>query len=248
MAINPTICLAIGLGMSFSGVLLAAVLVPTSGHWPLWMGFGAAQVLIIIATFTVAHDAVHRVASRNRFINAAMLWGCGVIFLFDPMLFRRIHLWHHAHTHRPLDPDRFAAANQLLKRVVRSAFLIVGYYTWAVRNLWNDRRWRAHVAAAPLIPLGVGLLFAAMGKMNVFLFVWLIPLLLADAALAFFISSLPHDHENDVTTDLKLPRVLCWLLGNGHLHGTHHARPRVPWYRLPQVARESCPSIRQRHR
>ena len=67
--------------------------------------------------------------------------------------------------------------------------------------------------------------------------------LLTTALLGLFLSSLPHDHELDQTHNLNLPRPLCWLLGNGHLHLAHHTFARVPWYRLPGVWREYQQSI-----
>jgi beta-carotene hydroxylase len=203
------------------------------------------QSFFIIGAYTVAHDAVHRVASRNHLLNELMLAGCGVVFLFDPILYRRIHLQHHAHTHDgAADPDRFTFAGNVLGRVARSSVVIVGYYAYAVRALWSRPRMRKHVICAPFVPVVIGLTFAGFGRIDIFAIAWAVPVVLANGVLALLLSSLTHDHERDQTKNLDVPRWVGWLLGNGHLHLAHHRFPRVPWHRLPRVWREHVSSAR----
>jgi beta-carotene hydroxylase len=241
MRIGPTVVLGVSLIIGFFGLMTLGCCRVSTPTLLLLAGF---QLLAIVALYTVAHDAVHRIASPSRLLNEIMLVGCGVVFLFDPWIYRRLHLVHHAHAHSNQDPDRFASSSWLGGRLARSAVLQVGYYLHAFRTLWPHRRWRAHLILSPLLPVVAAALFASVGQLGVFLALWLIPLAVAGWFLGFVLSSLPHDHEADRTRNLKLPRPLCWLLGNGHLHLAHHEFPRVQWYRLPRVWREHQQALR----
>ena len=236
MRINPSAVLAIAAIGTLLGSLIISVDRPPS--WGLWIALGFLQIPVAIAAYTVLHDASHRVAGRARWANELLLFGCGMVFLTDGLLFRRVHLLHHAHTHRPNDPDRFTSARSRLARLVRSMLIAVGYYTYAVRTLWREPVWRKRLIVAAVLPIVVTAFFAWLGRLDVFLLLWLLPTWLAEGLMGLLFSSLPHDHEQDQTRNLTLPPVVGWLLGNGHLHLAHHEFPRVPWYRLPRFWRE----------
>jgi beta-carotene hydroxylase len=239
--IGQTVVLGVSLFTGFFAVIALGCCRASASTVLLLAGL---QVLAIVALYTVAHDAVHRIASRSRLINEIMLVGCGIVFLFDPWIYRRLHLVHHAHAHSKQDPDRFTSSSWLGGRLARSAVLQVAYYLHAFRTLWPHRRWRAHLIVSPLLPVAAAGLFAWFGWLGVFLALWLIPLAVAGWFLGFVLSSLPHDHDADRTRNLELPRTLCWLLGNGHLHLAHHEFPCVQWYRLPRVWREHQETLR----
>src|SRR5262245_56264931 len=100
---NPTVLLFAGLSIAFAIVLALAIALPHAG-WARAAWAFVVQGLLFFPAYTVAHDAAHHIASRNRLFNEIMLVTCGVIFLFEPYLFRRLHLTHHAHTDADDDP------------------------------------------------------------------------------------------------------------------------------------------------
>ena len=237
MRINPTVVLFLAVVTLFAAVVAVAVRSPQPG----WMLIGGAIVLQGIAycaAYTVAHDAAHHVASPRRALNELMLITCGVLFLFEPYLFRRLHLTHHAHTDEADDPDLFTAGPNVFIRALRSAVIHAGYYLHALRYWRHEARWRGHLLAGAMLPLVVVAIFLAAGKGTAFLFAWVVPLLLSSTLLGFLISSAPHDAHSHTTRNLNVPAILRWLLCNGHLHLAHHLAPTVPWYRLPAFWRQ----------
>jgi fatty acid desaturase len=232
MSISPTPCLAVAAAGAFWGGLLLggwAGVTPAAAVMLL-----PVQVLALIGGYTVLHDASHRVAGRSRWVNELLLYLCGLMFMTDGLLFRRVHLLHHAHTHRPNDPDRFTSAHHWSARLARSATIALGYFAYAVRTMWREPAWRRRLFVALLLPVTIATTFALSGHLKVFAILWLAPLAVAETILGLLFSSLPHDHEHDRTRNLELPTVIGWLLGNGHLHLAHHRYPRVPWFRLPR--------------
>jgi fatty acid desaturase len=251
MRFNPTVALFAGVASVFAGVLAGLMLAGQPAAGPIRAGAFVLQALIIFPAYTVAHDAAHHIASRRRVVNELMLIACGVLFLFEPYLFRRLHLMHHAHTdERGKDPDLFTSGRSWPVRAARSAMLHVGYYAYALRHWWGEPRWRRHLIAAVAMPLLILAAFAAAGRTSVFLVAWVGPLLAAGAVLGFMLSSAPHDARTHTTRNLHVPMVLRWLLGNGHLHLAHHLAPTVPWYRLPAFWRrqQNRPTTTSRRR
>jgi fatty acid desaturase len=235
--VNPTVLLFLAVVTLFAGVLTLAIACPHPG-WMLITGAILLQGIAFCAAYTVAHDAAHHVASPRRLLNELMLITCGVLFLFEPYLFRRLHLTHHAHTDEADDPDLFTAGPNVFIRALRSAIIHAGYYFHALRHWGHEARWRTHLLAGAALPLAVAPTFYIAGGGMAFLYAWLVPLLLSSTLLGFLISSAPHDAHSHTTRNLNLPRILRWLLGNGHLHLAHHLAPTVPWYRLPAFWRQ----------
>src|SRR4051794_31008083 len=124
MKLNPTVAVWTGAMTVFLALLAGAILLPHPGYQVL-VPLAVAQSLTIFVLYIVIHDAAHPSASRSRRLNDAMMCACGVVFLFDPYLYRRLHLTHHAHTNEDADPDHFTASPYLFMRWVKS-FLIAG--------------------------------------------------------------------------------------------------------------------------
>lgn len=234
---NPTVLLFAGAVGFFVSGIVCAVSCDLPG-WTVVILIAPLQVLAICAAYTVGHDAAHHIASRNRFLNETMLILCSVVFLFEPYLFRRLHLTHHAHTDESDDPDLFTSGRNWPMRILRSSMLHIGYYSYAFQHWRHDGRWKAHVFVGPLIPVIIAGIFVLSGNSLSFVIVWLAPLAIAGSVLGLLISSAPHDATTHTTRNLKLPVFLRWILGNGHLHLAHHVAPTVPWYRLPAFWRE----------
>src|SRR6185312_12731323 len=105
MKTNPTLILCAAVLSVFVGGLAVALALPHPG-WPVLAALAAGESVTIFVLYIVIHDAAHRSASKQRRLNEAMLFACGVVFLFDPYLYRRLHLTHHAHTNEDSDPAR----------------------------------------------------------------------------------------------------------------------------------------------
>src|SRR5258708_25091620 len=97
MKLNPTFVLWSIAMTIFLAALGGAMLLPHPGY-AILAPLAVFQSVTIFVLYIVIHDAAHRNASKSRRLNDAMMFACGVVFLFDPYLYRRLHLTHHAHT------------------------------------------------------------------------------------------------------------------------------------------------------
>lgn len=243
MKANPTVILFVIVFSVFLAGLGAGVLPAHPGYLAL-ASLGAFQTLVIFVLYIVIHDSAHRTASRNRSLNDVMLFLCGVVFLFDPYLYRRLHLTHHAHTNEEADPDHFTAASNLLVRWVKS-FLIAGaYYVYSLRHFRKNRTVLLHLFFTPVLVAALWVLFGAAGKTQVLVAGWLLPDFIAIGCLGFVLTAWPHHPARDTSRignarNLDVPRAVQLLLGNQHLHLVHHYAPSVPWHRLQAYWREN---------
>lgn len=242
MRANPTVLLFSILLSAFSADLLIACKAQQPG-WPALSLLLVLQCLVVFALYIVAHDCAHRTASKVRVVNEGMLFACGVIFLLDGWVYRRIHLTHHAHTNEPADPDRFTAGRTVLVRWLKS-FLIGGaYYVYALRHVRSKRHAALHLLFSPVLIGGLVAAFHLTGRTSVFVAGWLLPVFISMGFLGFVLTAWPHHPAEDTSRignakNLDVPRVLQWLLGNQHLHLVHHYAPSVPWHKLPAYWRE----------
>lgn len=243
MRVNPTVVLfGCVLGLFLVG-LSGGLLLPHPGYATL-ASIAAFQTVVIFVLYIVIHDAAHRIASKTRRLNDAMLVACGVVFLFDPHLYRRLHLTHHAHTNESADPDHFTASSSLLMRWIKS-FLIAGsYYAYSVRRFKKGRNLLMHLCFTPCLIAVLWLIFHRMGRMDVLVAGWLVPAFVAIGLLGFTLTAWPHHPAHDTSRigsarNLDVPRILQLLLGNQHLHLVHHYAPSVAWHRLPAYWRQN---------
>jgi fatty acid desaturase len=243
MKANPTIMLFGVVIALFAAGLAVGLLLPHPGYLVL-ASLALFESITIFVLYIVIHDCAHRTASKNRPLNDMMMVVCGVVFLFDPYLYRRLHLTHHAHTNEESDPDRFTAGRYLLVRWAKS-FLIAGsYYVYSLRHFRRNTTLLMHLCFTPVLVVSLCLVFAAAGKMAVLLACWFIPAFVAIGCLGFVLTAWPHHPAEDTSRigsarNLDVPRVLQLLLGNQHLHLVHHYSPTVPWHRLPAYWREN---------
>src|SRR5690606_15931709 len=91
------------------------------GAWHLsWqgkIGWPALLLLVCLGQFllyTVLHESVHGIVSRNRFVNDLCGMAASTSFMAPFWGFRYVHLKHHRFTNRPeQDPDLWSAASSL---------------------------------------------------------------------------------------------------------------------------------------
>lgn len=201
------------------------------------------QSLLVFLMFTPLHDSAHFIGSRNRVVNEMMLYFCWPIFLGNPILFRRIHIQHHARVNDgKMDPDHFTAGPNVPIQIFRSFFLIFYYHFYAIRN-WRSWRWRAHIAssiALPLLLLNLALITPFTWSI---LLAWILPAWIGIGLLAFANTAWPHHPAKSLnkylnTRNTYVPWALQLLMLNQNLHHVHHLKPNLPWYQYPEYWRE----------
>lgn len=204
--------------------------------WPAAPVVIAVQCWLYVGLFIVAHDAIHgTLAPAMPAVNRA----AGRLFVllyagFDFDCLARSHHAHHRHSGTEQDPD-FDAAHP-------NAFL--PWFLNFFRRYFGLREWAVLAAASLVMAVALG------DRAPLMLPFWALPSLMSAVQLFYFGTYLPHRHEAVPFVDGHRARgtALAWLpslltcFHFGH-HHTHHARPWVPWWRLPKAARgdAQCP-------
>jgi fatty acid desaturase len=243
MKLNPTVLLFAAVFPLFCAGLALGLVLPHPSYLVLSL-LALLESLIIFVLYIVIHDCAHRTASKNRTLNDLMLFACGVVFLFDPYLYRRLHLTHHAHTNETSDPDRFTAGPNVVARWVKSFFIAGSYYVYSLRHFRKNMTLLMHLCFTPVLIVSLCVMFGAAGKMAALVACWFIPSFVAIGCLGFVLTAWPHHPAENTSRigaarNLDVPRILQLLLGNQHLHLVHHYAPTVPWYRLKAYWREN---------
>lgn len=190
----------------------------------------ALQTWLYTGLFIVGHDAMHgTVAPGDRRLNDAI--GTLAVGLYAGFGFRRLRAAHHAH-HRHAatadDPDFHDGDPRLHRWMLAFGRRYVRpYQLVSIAAVYNLLHHGAGIGLAPL---------------NLF---FVVPSLLSVAQLFVVGTWLPHrplpdgypDHRRARPVDLPpwLSLLACYHFG---YHRTHHARPGVPWWKLP-AARQS---------
>jgi len=232
---NPTPFIFLTLATAFGLNIIASLWVGME-YWYVLVLVGCIQTIIVIAAFTPLHEAVHRVASSNRWINDGILLLSGPMFLSSPLIFKKIHLTHHARTNQgDRDPDHFVSGNHWAERWVRSFLLIFHYHIFYFQNFMRSKQERA-IFYSSISILGLLILGSLVtGFLPVLALVWFIPTLVGIGFLAFLNAAWPH-HPGKATNKyqntkiLLIPRPLEWLMMDQNLHLVHHLKPTLAWY------------------
>ena len=196
--------------------------------------------------FTPLHEATHRSLSTISWLNESVGRVCAWAFLGFFGGFRDVHLEHHKHTNHPEhDPDFWVARGPRWALPLRWLTLDLHYH------IAHLRRWSAlpmsHKVEAWVTGLVMSMMFIGMVVMGwglPLLWLWVVPLKLAFALLAFSFDFLPHHPHRVLATEdryratLARPsRLLSLLLLNQNLHNIHHLYPALPFYRYGQIWR-----------
>jgi fatty acid desaturase len=200
-----------------------------------WVYLFVSQGLLGFLMFTPIHDGAHKSVSRKRWLNELVFLGTWPIFLNSPLLFRRVHMAHHANTNGPLDPDKFTASESLAMRWAKSMLILPNYWYYAFKHYRRQSKYAAQIALTPLVPIVLFVIFALCGKAWLFILAWIGPVYLAIGILGYVNTAWPHHPATERTRvgntrNLYVPRALQWLMGNQNLHLVHHYQPNVPWY------------------
>ncbi|MBD2104561.1 fatty acid desaturase [Leptolyngbya sp. FACHB-261] len=212
---------------------------------------GIAQV----ALFAPLHECSHRTAFRHAGLNRAVAWLAGLILVLPPTWFRQFHLAHHRYTQCPeRDPELASPKPQslrhylwLLSGVPYWQAALVGLVRQAAGQLddldYLPKRLHPQVIVQARLFLAVYTSLVAHALLtwtSAPLIYWLIPLLLGQPCLRWFL--LPEhtgcNQSNDGLTNTRTVLAnagLRWLNWNMSYHTEHHLYPSVPFHALPAL-------------
>lgn len=245
----PTLSLLVGVYGGFAAV--------TFFHAALPVALVSALGAVLLALHSsLQHELIHGHPTRWRRVNRLLaLTPLSLWLPFDS--YRISHLMHHRDERLtdPLDdPESYywtetewrrlgtlprllvRVQSTLLGRMLIGPFWIVGGFLFSearavIAGEGPARRiWTAHVLH--LVPLLVWLVFVA--KMNLLFYV--LGIVYPATAILLIRSFAEHRAEHDVVHRTAIVES-SWLLGPlflfNNLHAVHHARPTMPWYRIP---------------
>lgn len=231
-----------------------------------WPRFGAVPLLsiLIFRNFSLMHEAVHGLASKNKLLNTTVGLIAGAIcFLpFEP--WKRVHLEHHYWSGNiEKDPVMAIVKNfpswppalqKTLDAVWRSWIPLMAFMQNVVFWIASARE----LARNPLslaMALSVALPLAAWGLLISALSHGVLLSILLPAVLLYLVAvevvNFPHHLElahfrdetrlpaweqHSVTRSCVYPRWLAKFVAmNFNYHTEHHLFPDAPWYRLEEL-------------
>src|SRR4051794_2935946 len=222
-------------------------------HHPLaW----AAAFVLMGRTFArlgiLGHEAAHRLLfsrkSVNDFVGKWLLAYAG----FTPIeAYRRSHMAHHKEEFGPEEPDiplyrgYPIPADSFRRKLWRDATFRTG---WKIRKPLLQLAWKRNpialqIVAVQLVLLGV---FTAIGRPELYLFLWLLPEMSAWRVLNRLRAIAEHGGMTR-STDRRLtthhvhqsPLARFWIVPyNTGWHLAHHVDIGIPWRKLPQLHEE----------
>lgn len=216
------------------------------------------RLLISLALANVAHamtifqhDCGHRSAFYSEWANVWFGRFLALFILMPFTTFAEVHRQHHRYLgNRDRDPDEWFYRRSAWKTHLREC-LFVPYFVY-LSLTWLGPTVRKTVIWELMLNVGTAttLIFASVeaGFFLVVLFGWILPVLF----LAVIVNPISRGYEHSplihlapnspdrrdifkVTVSVTNP-ILSFLWGNITYHVEHHLFPRVPLYRLPELA------------
>ena len=225
--LNPTV------GLFFGGYLLAFISIWEwyKGDWPLPVLVGLA-FLALHMEGTVIHDACHKAAHPNKWINQLMGHGAAILLGFSFPVFTRVHLQHHSHVNDPKnDPDHIVST-------FGPVWLIAPRFFYHEYFFFQRKLWRKYELMQWGLERGLFLSIILAGIkfnfMNVIYNLWFGPALMVGVTLGIFFDYLPHrpflsrnKWKNARVYPSKIMNIL--IMGQNY-HLIHHLWPSIPWF------------------
>lgn len=205
-----------------------------------------ANTVALYSMYSVTHDAIHEIASRNRLINGLMGRVCAFHEGMTYPIFKISHMMHHRYTNNPvMDPDYVIGRKPRLLLPIWVVVRLLHDNGYMIRTkLWRGKGKRL---AEHLLTVAAQIIFFLMlaglfGFIDA-LFLWVIPIAIAGASVEILVAWLvhyPHEsqHKFGHTRLIRSP-VLQVLMFNHNLHVVHHLWPRTPWYEYAQRVDEA---------
>ncbi len=257
---------------TFSSLGLLAALTAgavLSPWWPLRLAFSLVSGLTIVRVFCLFHDFQHGAILRQSKVAEALYWFFGVSILVPPSVWRETHNYHHAHTAKivgshigsypvvtvamwkdltPLQRFGYRAVRSPLN--IFMAVLTVFTLGMALKPVLRApaKHWSCLVSLA-LVYGSAGWL-ASIGRFDIWVFGWLIPMWLAAMAGAYLFYA-QHNFADahiasrqdwtfakaalESSSYLKMGPVMNWFTANIGFHHVHHLNAAIPFYRLREA-------------
>ncbi len=237
---NPTLWLFLG------GYLLAGLTIWEwyEGNWPLPF-LVALAFLALHMEGTVIHDACHKAAHPNKWVNQVMGHGAAILLGFSFPVFTRVHLQHHSHVNDPKnDPDHIVSTFGPVW-LIAPRFFYHEYFFFS-RKLWRRFelfQWGIERSLFIIIIL-CGIKFDFM---NVIYNLWFGPALMVGVTLGIFFDYLPHRPflaRNRWKNARVYPsKVMNLLIMGQNYHLVHHLWPSIPWFEYQEAYKTSKPLL-----
>ena len=223
---HERISLSIALGIIISWCLLLAASLHYTLAWELPRMLLAIPLVLLMTflytgLFITAHDAMHGIVSKTRWVNRAIGTLCALLFSFN--FFSKLNPAHHEH-HRYVatekDPDYYHGS----------------FVRWYVKFLWQY----VTIWQIVLMAITYNLLKLVFPMENLIVF-WMLPAVLSTVQLFYFGTYLPHRGEHTADDPYKsnphrrshlYAFITCYFFG---YHYEHHAYPATPWWLLWRV-------------
>lgn len=261
-ALAPSRLLRIPIHAAFAIVAIVAI----AKGWLPWPLVPVASIFIganfACLTF-IAHEALHGAMTKNKLLQQIAGWLGFFPFMVSPKLWTVWHNRdHHAHTQMPDDPDGYATLDRYLSRASTrfsvdlfalgggrwrgGLSLILGFSVQSTDQLFSSpalspkERRRAFIESGVMLAAWAAIAIA-VGAVP-FLFIWLLPLLVANACVMMFIVTNHHlsprvelDDPLISTLSVTTPRVIDWITFGFGYHVEHHVFPAISTRHAPKV-------------
>lgn len=220
-------------------VLLVAAPFPL----PLRMMLAVFQGLLLVGVLEAVHQATHGNLFRQRWANKWVGTALALLILLHFVHYRFFHAFHHAHTATSRDPER-ALYQGSTKGAVAAWLAAPWSYLQFSLTVARDIHVSERQARACRINTFLLLFFvlAVIGLTVVWpkemLLIYWLPLALfawfdypLNQAEHYGMVEIPEGTSPaEVTNDLILPSLFCWLFLFRNYHRVHHLAPRTPWH------------------
>ena len=237
----PTVTVAVVIAAGFAGVLV--------GHEHLPLAVELVALALLGAWYnSLQHEVIHGHPTPWGTVNTSFAAApLGLVVPF--VVYRRTHLEHHGSPHLtdPLaDPESFrvtaaewAGSGPVRRGLLRASDTLAGRMVLGpllvATRLWAGRTVPRREAVAHVV--GVGTVLVVVWASGLPVWVYVAGVAWGGAALSLLRSFAEHRLPADGTASavVRAGPVLSLLFLNNNLHHTHHARPGLPWYRLPDA-------------
>ena len=227
--------------------------------WPLWPVASLVIGVCMSGLTFLGHETLHGGVVRGKHAIRVVGWFGFLPFVVSPQLWVAWHnRVHHNHcAHAGIDPDMYPTLEEYQtqtgarimadyfgigrKRIMSLLSLLFGYTGQSQQMLWKARKTgmltpKLHRRAITETLLGVAFWLAVAWLVGFvpFLFVYVLPLIVANSVVMIFIMTnhnlSPLTRINDPLVNslsVTLPRVLEWLTLDFGFHVEHHVFPTL---------------------
>ena len=188
------------------------------------------------------HEATHYHLFRTRSWNDRFEFLYSLPFFMTLAQFRDEHLAHHRDAGTPQDNLLIDYRLLNLYRPNLNMFWIwfvkpfVGFAAYFYLTKLSLRPWRCGLKLIIFWTLVLSLSIY-LGAVHVLVLYWLVPVWTGHVTYLYWSEIQDHFGTRSGTRSVT-GRLGNWLWHNNGYHEAHHARPGLPWYRLPEAHRE----------